>query len=328
MNKQKVALVLGASGMDSCVIARILLDKGYKVYALARHSASRNFWRLKEEGILDSIEVIEGDITDQSSIDHWIRLLKPDEVYSLAALSYVGASWDMPLTMMDITGLGPIRVLESIRNFSPTSKFYNAASSECFGRAPHPQGPHTKFDPQSLYAVAKATAFHATAVYRRSYNLFAVSGLLFNHSGKYRGEDFFERKISLAAARIKYGQQREVFVGNLAAQRDYGHAKDYMMAAYMMLQQPTPEDYVIGSGETHTMAEVCEIAFNRVGLDYKQYVKIDPKFFRPAEVNILLADSSEARIKLGWKPTVGFVDLIHELVDADVARVKKELGIK
>lgn len=309
-------------------MARILLDMGYKVVGVARHSASRSFWRLEEEGILKDIEVVEGDLTDQSSIDSIVRGFKPDELYSLGALSYVGASWDMPLTMMDITGLGPIRLLESVRNFSPTTKFYNAASSECFGRAPAPQSLDTKFDPQSIYAVAKSAAFHATAVYRRSYGIFAVSGLLFNHSCKYRGEEFFERKISKAVARIKYGLASEVFVGNLTSKRDFGHAKDYMTAAFLMLQQSAPRDYVVGSGETHTMEEVCDIAFQRAGLDFRNYVKVDPKFFRKAEVDVLLAEVLDTKTTLSWSPTYSFVDLIHELVDADLDRVRKELGIK
>lgn len=327
MNK-KTAVVFGISGMDACILSSFLLDKGYKVVGVARHSSSRTFWRLEEEGILDKIEIVEGDITDQSSIDSIIRGYKPDEVYSLAALSYVGASWDMPITMMDITGLGPIRILESIRNYSPLSKFYNAGSSEQMGRANPPQNLDTKFDPQSLYAVAKVAAFNATAVYRRSYNLFAVSGILFNHTGKYRGPEFFERKISMAAARIKMGLQSKVSVGNLASKRDYGHSKDYMEAAWLMMQNKEAKDYVIGSGETHTMAAVCKIIFDRVGLDYTQHVEIDPKFFRPAEVDVLLADPSEARRELNWTPKYAFTDLMHELIDADLERVKKELRIK
>lgn len=321
----KTALITGISGMDACTLASLLLEKGYKVFGTTRHCASRSFWRLEEEGILNSIEIVEGDLTDQSCLENLLKTARPDEIYSLAALSFVGASWITPITMMEITGLGPIRLLEAIKNVDRSIKFYNAASSECFGKAPAPQSIDTPFEPQSLYAVAKCAAFNATGVYRRSYGMFAVSGLLFNHSCKYRGIEFFERKVSDAAARIKLGLQNELRVGNLKSQRDFGHSRDYMNAAHQMLQASDPKDYVVGSGETHTMEEVCEVIFSRVGLDYRDHVVVDSKFFRPAEVDILLADASATRQALNWTPAVSFRDLMYELVDADLERVRKEV---
>ena len=325
---KKSALITGATGMDFCSLSRILLDKGYKVYGMARQSASTNYWRLEEEGILKDIEIIDGDLTDQSSLERVVQLTKPDEVYNLAAISFVAMSWKMPSTMMEVTGIGPIRLLEALRQFSPNSHMYQASSSEILGGAPPPQNELTKFQPRSIYGVAKCAAHHAIDVYRRSYNMYAVGGILYNHTCKYRGAEFFERKISLAAANIKHGLQNEVMVGNLKSLRDFGHSKDYMECAWLMLQQDKPKDYIIGSGETHTMEEVCDVMFSRVGLDYKQYVKVDPQFFRPAEVDLLLADASLARKELNWSPKYAFKDLMHELIDADMERVAKQIRNK
>lgn len=324
MSTKKTAVVFGISGMDACELSRILLEKNYKVYGVTRQSSSRSFWRLKEAGIFDKIEYLQGDLTDQTSINHIVSSIKPDEFYNLAAISFVGASWTTPVLMMEVTGIGPIRIMEAIKDYSPKTRFYQASSSECMGIVKAiPQDLNTPFNPASIYGAAKCSAHYACNIYRRSYNIYAVGGVLYNHTGIYRGEEFVERKITLGVARIKEGKQSELKLGNLAAKRDYGHSRDYMTAAWLMMQQPTPKDYLIGSGKTYSIEDVCKLAFECAGLDYKKYVIQDPKFFRPSEVDILLADPSEAKKELGWSPTYTFEDLIKEMVEADLDRVRK-----
>lgn len=327
----KRALVTGASGQDGAYLCELLLSKGYEVCGMVRHSANPNYWRL--DHIISKINIVQGDLTDQGSLTNLVNSVQPDEVYNLAGQSFVGLSWSQPMLTTDITGLGVLRLLEAIRSFTNNTgkkvKFYQASSSEMFGKVHEtPQRETTLLHPRSPYATAKCFGHHTTVNYRESYGMFNVSGILFNHESQFRGIEFVTRKITDGVARIALGLQTELRLGNLDSKRDWGHARDYMEAAWLMLQQSAPEDFVIATGETHTVEEFVSLAFSKVGLDYSKHVIIDPEFVRPAEVDILLGDATKARTKLGWQPKVTFTELIDEMVQADLSRVKKELGIK
>lgn len=320
----KKALITGITGQDGSYMAEFLLDKGYTVFGMVRHSANPNYWRINH--ILDKITLIDGDLTDPSSITAAVSKVLPDEIFNLAAQSFVGLSWSQPLLTTEVTGVSVLYLLEAIRSVKPDCKLYQASSSEMFGKVTEvPQTENTKFHPRSPYGTAKAFAHHSVVNYRESYNMFAVGGILFNHESERRGIEFVTRKITDGVARVAYGLQKDLKLGNLDSKRDWGHAQDYVEAAWMMLQQPTAKDYVISTDETHTVEEFCKIAFDRVGLDYTTHVKIDPQFVRPAEVDLLLGNSSLARKELGWKPKVSFVELVHRMVDADMERVKNNL---
>ena len=319
MSKKK-ALVTGVTGQDGSYLAEFLLAKGYDVFGMVRHSANPNYWRIKD--ILTDITLIDGDLTDQVSLNRIMRQLKPDEVYNLAAQSFVKLSFDQPLFTADVTGLGVLRILEAIRQAGRQSiKFYQASSSEMFGKVREtPQTEMTQLNARSPYGAAKIFAHCCVANYRDSYDMFNCCGILFNHESERRGLEFVTRKITDAVAKIKLGKQNELRLGNLDAKRDWGHARDYVEAMWLMLQQPEPDDYVISTGETHTVREFCEIAFKHVGLDYNNYVVVDPKFFRPTEVEMLLGDSSKAKTELGWSPKISFKKLVELMVDADLKR--------
>jgi len=313
------ALISGITGMDGSHLAELLLNKGYKVYGIARRTSTPILWRI--EHILDKIELISADICDLASLIDVFKQVKPDEVYHLAAMSFVKTSWEQPLYTSDCTGLGTTRILEAARNVSPNAKIYNAASSEMFGKVVEsPQNENTPFHPRSPYGVAKAYGYYMTRVYRESYNMFCCSGILFNHESERRGIEFVTRKITDSVARIKLGLLDKLKLGNLDAKRDWGYAKDYVRAMYMMLQNDKPVDYVVATGETHTVREFCALAFEHVGLDYRNYTTFDPQFSRPADVEILQGDYTKIRTELGWKPEVSFKELIQIMVDADLNR--------
>lgn len=313
----KRALITGITGQDGSYLAELLLKKGYEVYGLVRRSSTINTSRI--EHILDSIQLIQGDMADQSSLVTAIRQSKPDEVYNLAAQSFVGSSWGQPVFTGDITALGVTRLLEAIRISGSNARFYQASSSEMFGKAAEtPQNERTPFHPRSPYGVAKLYGHWIAVNYRESYDMFVCSGILFNHESPRRGMEFVTRKISNGVARIYHGLETELRLGNLDAKRDWGFAGDYVEAMWLMLQQDTPDDYVIATGETHTVREFCEIAFEAAGLDWKKYVKIDPRFLRPAEVEVLMGDCSKARKTLGWKPRVSFKELVYMMVQSDI----------
>jgi GDPmannose 4,6-dehydratase len=319
----KKAIITGITGQDGSYLAELLLEKGYEVYGMVRHSSNPNYWRIKH--LLGKIKLIDGDLTDPSSIASAISKVMPDEFFNMAAQSFVGLSWSQPLLTTEVTGVSVLHILESIRNIKPDCKFYQASSSEMFGKVHEvPQTENTKFHPRSPYGTAKAFAHHTVVNYRESYNMYAVGGILFNHESERRGIEFVTRKITDAVARISLGKQKELRLGNLDSKRDWGHAKDYVLAAWMMLQQKEPKDYVISTDQTHTVEEFCKIAFDVVGLNYKDYVVIDPAFVRPAEVDLLLGNSSLARKELGWTPKISFNELVESMVKADLERVKLE----
>jgi len=318
----KTALITGISGQDGSYLAEHLVGLGYRVCGLVRRTSVRNLARIRH--LLDRVEVLEGDLLDQNSLINAILEAKPDEIYNLAAQSFVPASFSQPVLTGEFTALGVTRILEAIRVVKPTIRFYQASSSEMFGKAEAvPQNEATKFHPRSPYGVAKAYGHWMTVNFRESYGMFAVSGILFNHESPRRGPEFVTRKITLAAARIAAGLQTEVHLGNLDAQRDWGFTGDFVKAMHLMLQQPTPNDYVIGTGETHTVREFVELAFSQLGLDWQKHVVIDPKFVRPAEVDLLISDPRRAREELGWSPSVSFPGLVKMMVDADVALVAR-----
>jgi len=317
----KSALITGISGQDGSYLAELLLSKGYEVYGLVRRSSTEGLERL--EDIRGSVRMIHGDLADHSSLLDAVETAMPDEVYNLAAQSFVGSSWQEPVHTADIDALGVTRILEAVRRIKPDARFYQASSSEMFGRVREvPQTEQTPFHPRSPYGVAKVYGFYITMNYRESYSMHASNGILFNHESPRRGLEFVTRKISDGAARIKLGLAAELRMGNLDSQRDWGHAADYVEAMWLMLQQDKPDDYVIATGETHTVREFCELAFGRLGLDYEQYVKLDPEFVRPAEVDLLLGDPTYARESLGWEPKVSFPELVHSMVDADMERLQ------
>ncbi|MDQ4025932.1 MAG: GDP-mannose 4,6-dehydratase [Actinomycetota bacterium] len=325
------ALITGVTGQDGSYLAELLLAKGYEVHGLIRRSSSFNTQRLDpiykdphESGVRFLMHY--GDLSDSGSLVNLIRDLEPDEIYHLGAQSHVKVSFEIPEYTADSTGLGTIRMLEAIRASGVATRFYQASSSEIYGASPPPQDEKTPFYPRSPYGVAKVFAHWATVNYREAHGLFATNGILFNHESPRRGETFVTRKITRAVARIKAGIQEKLYLGNLDSKRDWGYAPDYVDAMWRMLQQETPEDFVIATGEAHTPREFCELAFGHAGLDWERYVEVDPSYFRPTEVDYLLGDATKAREVLGWEPTVRFPELVRLMVDADVQQLEDELA--
>jgi GDPmannose 4,6-dehydratase len=311
------AMITGITGQDGSYLAELLLEKGYEVHGLVRRLSSENHARL--HAVRDRVTLQSGDLLDQRSLVTALRKSQPDEIYNLAAMSFVATSWEQPTLTAEFTAVGVINVLEAMREVCPEARFYQASSSEMFGKVREvPQKEETPFYPRSPYGVAKAFGHHMTINYRESYDLFACSGILFNHESPRRGLEFVTRKISHAAASIKLGLAEELALGNLEARRDWGYAPDYVEAMWLMLQQDEPETFVIGTGEDHSVAEVVEVAFDEVGLDAGEYVRQDPAFVRPAEVDTLIADASKAQQVLGWEPSVGFEELVRLMVRADL----------
>ncbi len=320
------ALITGITGQDGSYLAEFLLEKGYRVVGLIRHSSDPTYQRLQH--ILDKIELVQGDLHDLGSLVNVIQEYRPDEVYNLAAQSFVPTSWSQPLLTAEVNSLGVTRLLEAIRRVKPEARFYQASSSEMFGKVREvPQRETTPFHPRSPYAVSKVYAHWITVNYRESYDMFAVSGILFNHESPRRGLEFVTRKVTHGVAKIKLGLADELRLGNLEAKRDWGFAGDYVRAMWLMLQQDEPDDFVVGSEHTHSVRELCEVAFGYVGLDYRDFVVQDPRFYRPAEVDILIADATKAHQKLNWYPEVSFEEMIQMMVENDLALLKKEHGL-
>jgi len=335
MKPRKRALITGITGQDGSYLSEFLLKKGYEVFGIIRRSSSFNTQRIDhlyrdphEKNVL--LKLIYGDLTDGSSLNRLMKTIQPDEVYNLGAQSHVKVSFEVPEYTGETAALGATRLLEAIRDSGIKTKYYQASSSEMFGKASVvPQNEKTPFYPCSPYAAAKVYAYWITVNYREAYGMFASNGILFNHESPRRGETFVTRKITLAAARIKYGIQRDLYLGNLNAKRDWGFAGDYVEAMWLMLQQSKPDDYVIATGETHAVKEFLELAFDYAQLDWKKYVKIDQRYFRPTEVDILKGDSTKARKKLVWKPKVNFRELVKMMVDADMELVRRQVyGIR
>lgn len=325
----KTALITGITGQDGTYLAKLLLDKGYKVFALVARRASDTYWRLREMGIENAVEFVYGDLADATSIQRAVIEAEPDEFYNLAAQSFVATSWDQPVLTGVVDGLGVTHCLEAIRQFSPGTRFYQASTSEMFGTIQaERQDETTPFYPRSPYGVAKLYGHWITVNYRESFRLHASSGILFNHESPLRGIEFVTRKVTDAAARIKQGKQQELRLGNIDAKRDWGFAGDYVEAMWLMLQQEQPDDFVIATGVTTTVRDMCRIAFGHLGLNYEDHLVIDPKFFRPAEVDILLGNPTKAKEKLGWQPKTNLEQLITMMVDADMRRVSSEVEIR
>jgi len=318
----QTALITGITGQDGSYLAELLLSKGYRVIGVARRSSTVTYERI--EHLLDQMTLVQGDLHDQGSLLALLEEYEPGEVYNLAAQSFVPTSWNQPALTGDITALGVTRILEAIRFVDPKIRFYQASSSEMFGKVMEvPQRESTPFYPRSPYGVAKVYGHWITVNYRESFNMFATSGILFNHESPRRGLEFVTRKITDGVAKIKLGMAKELRLGNLEAQRDWGFAGDYVEAMWRMLQQDVPDSFVIGMGETHSVREFCEIAFGHVGLDYKEFVIQDERFYRPAEVDLLISDPTRARTVLGWEPAVSFKELVTMMVDADMKRLGK-----
>ena len=312
------ALITGITGQDGSHLAELLLAKGYGVCGMVRRSSTENFQRI--EHLRDRITLVQGDLLDQTSIARVLDQLRPDEVYNLAAMSFVPTSWEQPVLTAEFTAVGVTRLLDALRQTCPRARFYQASSSEMFGKVQEtPQRETTPFHPRSPYGVAKVYGHFITVNYRESYGMYACSGILFNHEGPRRGLEFVTRKVTHGVARIKLGLAKELRLGNLQAKRDWGYAGDYVRAMWMMLQQDEPDDYVVGTGQTHSVEEFVQIAFDHVGLDWQDYVVVDPQFYRPAEVDLLLADPAKMRDQLGWVPEVSFEQLVKLMVDADLA---------
>ena len=328
---KKRALITGITGQDGSFLAELLLDKGYDVYGIIRRSSSFNTDRIDhlyqdphEPGT--RLRLVYGDLNDSSSLNTLIRQIQPDEIYNLGAQSHVRVSFDVPEYTGDVTGIGTVRLLEAIREAGIRPKFYQASSSELYGKVVEtPQTETTPFYPRSPYACAKAYAYWITVNYRESYQMFACNGILFNHESERRGETFVSRKITRAAARIKLGLQEKLYMGNLDARRDWGYARDYVEAMWLMMQAEEPDDYVIATGETHSVKEFLEEAFGRLDLDWRAHVEIDPRYFRPAEVDLLLGDATKARTILGWEPKVSFQELVAIMVESDLKLAEREL---
>ena len=319
------ALITGITGQDGSYLADFLLARGYTVVGMVRRSSTVTFGRIQH--IQDKITMIQGDLHDQSSLVELIEQYRPDEVYNLAAQSFVPTSWNQPVLTGEVTALGVTRLLEAIRHVNPKTRFYQASSSEMFGKVREvPQRETTPFYPRSPYGVAKVYGHWITVNYRESYDFFAVSGILFNHESPRRGLEFVTRKITNGVARIKLGLTKELRLGNLEARRDWGFAGDYVEGMWCMLQHDEPHDFVLGTGQTHSVREFCEAAFGYVGLDYRDFVIQDPRFYRPAEVDLLVADPSRARNELSWTPKFGFEDLVRLMVDADLKQVAKDIS--
>lgn len=321
------ALITGITGQDGSYLAEYLLGHDYEIVGLTRRTSTNNTWRIDHLQDDPDFDLVMGDLTDQPSLMHAVRRSSPDEVYNFAAQSHVGASFDQPAYTADTNALGVIRLLEAIREHAPDARVYQASTSELFGNADeYPQSETTPFQPESPYASAKLMAHHTVRNYREAYDLYAVSGILFNHESPRRGLDFVTRKITNGAARIALGRQEELRLGNLDAKRDWGHARDYVRAMHLMLQQDSDalEDYVVGTGKTHSVRECACLAFNEVGLDYQDHVVVDEEFYRPADVEVLRADASKAQRELGWDPEYSFEDLVREMTRADLARVRDD----
>jgi len=339
----KKALITGITGQDAAYLAKLLLERGYEVYGGYRRSAHLDFWRLRELGIERDVKIVLFDLLEFTNIFSVIKEIQPDEVYNLAAQSFVAASFKQPIMTAEIDAIGALRILEALRTLKPEAKFYQASTSEMFGKAQAiPQDEKTPFYPRSPYAVSKLMAHWATVNYREAYNMFTCSGILFNHESPLRGLEFVTRKITSGVARIKYGLQDKITLGNLSSKRDWGYAPEYVEAMWLMLQQDKPDDYVIATGETHSVREFVELAFKAVDIDIewkgeglnekgidkktgKVLVEVSPKFFRPAEVDLLIGDYSKAKEKLGWKPKTTFPQLVQIMVEADVKRVERKL---
>ena len=320
------ALITGITGQDGSYLAELLLAKGYRVIGVARRSSTMTYERINH--LLDDITVVQGDLHDQGSLLSFLEEYKPTEVYNLAAQSFVPTSWNQPALTGEITALGVTRMLEAIRFINPKIRFYQASSSEMYGKVREvPQSELTPFYPRSPYGVSKVYGHYITVNYRESYDLFACSGILFNHESPRRGLEFVTRKVTDGVARIKCGLADSLYLGNLDAKRDWGFSGDYVRAMWLMLQQDKAEDFVVATGETHTVQRLVELAFSHVGLDWTQYVKVDQRFIRPAEVDLLIGDPTRARQELGWTPEVSFESLIAMMVDADVARHQENPGV-
>jgi GDPmannose 4,6-dehydratase len=330
----KVALISGITGQDGSYLSELLLDKGYKVYGIIRRSSSFNTDRINhlyedphEQGT--RLRLLYGDLNDSSSLNTILRKVQPDEIYNLGAQSHVRVSFDIPEYTGEVTGLGAVRFLEAIREIGIQPKFYQASSSELYGKVTEtPQTETTPFRPRSPYGCAKAYAYYITVNYRESYGMFACNGILFNHESERRGETFVSRKITRAAARIKLGLQKKLYLGNLDARRDWGHARDYVEAMWMIMQAAEPDDYVIATGETHSVREFLDKSFGYLDLDWKAHVEIDPRYFRPAEVDLLMGDARKARQQLGWEPKVSFDDLVRLMVDHDMDLARGEAAAR
>ena len=317
---QKRALITGITGQDGSYLAELLLEKGYEVFGLVRRSSTVNFERIGH--LQDKIELISGDLLDQKSLVSALQTARPQEVYNLGAQSFVPVSWEQPMLTGEVTGLGVTRLLEAIRACDENIRFYQASTSELFGNAQEtPQNEQTAFYPRSPYGVSKLYAHWITINYRESYGLFACTGILFNHESPRRGREFVTRKITHGVARIKHRLDQELRLGNLDSRRDWGYAGDFVRAMWMMLQQDAPDDYVIATGTSRTIREFCEVAFAHAGLDWRQYVVVDERFLRPAEVHTLLGDATKAWEKLGWEPEVGFEEMVQQMVDWDLEQV-------
>ncbi len=323
MNKQKVAAITGISGQDGSYLAEFLLEKGYKVYGLVRRNCSNNYKNISH--LLDKIEIIYGNMTDQKSLDNFIKKSMPDEVYNLAANSFVKLSWSQPESVFNINSIGVVRLLESIKEFKPDAKFYQASSSEMFGNVLEtPQNEDTKFNPASPYGVSKAFSFYITQVYRKSYGIFTCNGTLFNHESERRGIEFVTKKITDGVARIKLGLAKELKLGNIDSIRDWGYSPDFVKSMWLMMQQDKPDDYVIATGETHSVKDFLRICFEYVNLDWKDYVIIDEEFFRPCDVNLLKGDCSKAKKILGWEPETNFKEMVIKMLEYDLKRLSKD----
>lgn len=330
----KRALITGITGQDGSYLAELLLEKGYEVHGIIRRSSSFNTQRLDHiyrdpHESKTRLFLVHGDLSDSSALNTILRQVAPDEIYNLGAQSHVRVSFDVPEYTTDVTALGTVRILEAIREAGIKPKFYQASSSEMFGKVVEtPQRETTPFHPRSPYACAKVFAYYATVNYREAYNMFACNGILFNHESERRGETFVTRKITRAATRIKLGLQDKLFLGNLDAKRDWGYAKDYVEAMWLMMQAESSDDYVIATGETHSVREFCEKVFGYLDLDWQEHVEIDPWYYRPSEVDILLGDSTKARRQLGWEPKVGFDELVRLMVDHDMVLARNEKQLR
>jgi GDPmannose 4,6-dehydratase len=312
------ALITGITGQDGSYLAELLLDKGYEVHGLVRRSSSFNTWRI--DHVRDHLALHYGDLVDQNSLARTLEAIEPDEIYNLAAQSHVKVSFEMPEYTTDVTGLGVLRLLDAVRELGAPARVYQAGSSEMYGLVQEtPQTERTPFHPRSPYGISKVFGHWMAVNYREGYGMHVSNGILFNHESSRRGENFVTRKITMGIAAIKQGKSKELRLGNLDAKRDWGFAKDYVEAMWLMLQQPRPDDYVVAMGETHSVREFLEEAFGYVGLKWQDFVKVDPKYFRPAEVDVLLGDPTKARTVLGWKPKVSFKELVRLMVDADIA---------
>ena len=326
----KRALITGITGQDGAYLAKLLLEKGYAVYGLLARRATATTWRLEYLGIFDRVQLIEGDLTDVTSVVRAVEEAEPDEFYNLGAQSFVGTSWRQPQLTAQSTGIGALNCLEAIRIVNPKIRFYQASTSEMFGGMPeYPvQSEETPFHPRSPYGVSKLFAHWSTINYRESFNIFGCCGILFNHESPLRGIEFVTRKVTDGVARIRHGLQKDIHLGNIDAKRDWGFAGDYVEAMHLMLQQENPDTYVVATGRTTSVRDMCKTAFEHVGLNYEEHVVIDPKFYRPAEVEVLLGDPKKAERELGWKAKTSMEELIHMMVDADMKRVEQELKVK